>query len=293
MPSDAKTNPSRPAPGARPFPLSDRQFDQIRHLVKTHTGISLGGHKRELAVNRLSRRLRALGLASFAEYLDLLAGPGAGDELIHMINQITTNKTSFFREPHHFEYLADTVLPALEEQGQARGRRVVRIWSAGCSSGEEPYTLALVLSEYFASRRGWNLKILATDLDTAMLETASRGVYPQSITQTVPDHLLRRYFTSQREGEALTFQVRPQLRDLILFRKFNLMRPAYPIRTPLDVIFCRNVMIYFENDDKVEIVTKFHHLLKPGGHLFVGHSESLMTLKHLFARQTSTIYRKV
>jgi chemotaxis protein methyltransferase CheR len=277
----------------RRFNLTDREYEQIRRLVKENTGINLGMNKRDLVISRLSRRLRNLGLDSFSQYIQLLRDSEATDELINMINQITTNKTEFFREKHHFDYLSEELLPRLRQEGEKSGNRKLRIWSAGCSSGEEPYTIALVLTEFFAQSRGWDLKILATDLDTNILQRAMQGAYTQESVRPVPPALLGRYFDRQLQDDKEYYVVKANLRQLITFRKFNLMTPSYPLQPILDIVFCRNVLIYFDNDDKLGILTKFHKLLKPGGHLFVGHSESLMMIKHLFSRRVNTIHQKI
>jgi chemotaxis protein methyltransferase CheR len=292
--------PERPAPGngerapvVHGFRLSGREFEAIRRLVKEKTGISLGLHKQDLVISRLARRLRALEIPSFRDYLRYLEGPEGPDELVQMINRITTNKTDFFREKHHFDYLSQELLPRLHQAGEARGRRRLRVWSAGCSSGEEPYTLAMTLAEFFHGKPGWDLKILATDLDTSMLQKASAGEYEERLLEPVPRGLLHKHFTRQKRGGAVFYRANPGLRGLITFRKFNLMHPSYPIRVPLDFVFCRNVLIYFDAQDKLDIVTKFHAVLAPGGHLFVGHSESLMGAKELFHNVGTTIYQRI
>ncbi len=275
------------------FSLSDEEFETIRRLVKAQTGISLGLHKRELVVSRLSRRLRALGLKSFAEYIQLLKEAGDSGELVHMINQITTNKTDFYREKHHFDFLSNTVLPKLYAEGERTGNRRIRCWSAGCSSGEEPYTMAITMAEFFKDRPGWDIKILATDLDTAMLRKASKGEYPAEAVEPIPKPILTRYFEKRVHDGEVFYVVKPQLRKMIVFRRFNLMAPRYPFKIQLDFIFCRNVLIYFDHDDKIAVVKKFHSVLKPGGYLFVGHSESLMAAKDLFRYVATTVYQKI
>ena len=273
--------------------LPDKEFEIIRQMVKSQTGISLSLHKRDLVVSRLARRLRGLGLDSFTQYIEYLRADESGGELVHMINRITTNKTDFFRENHHFVFLRDKLLPHLAAKGEDSGKRVLRVWSAGCSSGEEPYSIAITLSEFFANRPGWDYKILATDLDTVMLAKASKGEYEASLLEPVPKPLLTKYFDKPGRGEEALYRVKPSLRQIITFRKFNLMHPTFPLTVPLDFIFCRNVMIYFDMEDKISMLTKFHRVLKPGGHIFVGHSESLMMVKDLFRFVDTTVYRKL
>jgi chemotaxis protein methyltransferase CheR len=219
------------------FTISDREFDTIRHMVKEKTGISLGLHKRDLVISRLARRLRTLGLSSFSQYIEILRQAGDGGELVQMINRITTNKTDFYREKHHFDFLAGSLLPKILAAGEASGNRVLRAWSAGCSSGEEPYTIAITLSEFFSGHPGWDVKLLASDLDTTMLEKASQGVYEGVQLEPVPRALLGKYFDRQGRGEGALYKVRPELRQLITFRKFNLMNESYPLKVAVDFIF--------------------------------------------------------
>jgi len=286
MPPDATSG--TPTPGS--FKLSGREFEAIRKLVKSKTGISLGLQKQDLVVSRLARRLRALNITSFRDYLAFLQGPEGADELVQMINRITTNKTDFFREKHHFDYLMQELLPQLHAEGEASGRRKLRCWSAGCSSGEEPYTLAMCLSEFFASRPGWDVKILATDLDTTMLSKAAARTYEERLLDPVPKALLHKHWTKRKVDGEVFYEASQKLRDIITFRKFNLIHPTYPLKVALDFVFCRNVLIYFDGPDKAEILTKFHAVIKPGGHLFVGHSESLMMVKELFRHVATTVY---
>ena len=294
MPSESRRPNNSPAfPPPQAFVLKPREYETIRALVKEKTGINLGLRKRELVVSRLSKRLRALGLTDFKQYLDYLSGPEGPDELVHMINRITTNKTNFFREKHHFDFLSRQLFPRLYQAGQSSGQRRVRAWSAGCSSGEEPYSICIIAAEFFQDKSGWDFKLLATDLDTSMLQKASNRLYEKSLLEPVPRHLLLKYFSRIRRGGQVLYEAKKQLRDMIVFRIFNLMSPKYPLKAPLDFIFCRNVLIYFDQQDKVDIMTKFHSVLKPGGYMFVGHSESLMTVRHLFKSIGNTIYQRI
>jgi len=275
------------------FELKPREYDAIRVLVKEKTGISLGLHKRDLVVSRLAKRLRALGLSGFQQYLDYLQGEEGADELVQMINRITTNKTDFFREKHHFDFLNDTLLPSLYEAGESSGNRKVRAWSAGCSSGEEPYTICMVAAEFFQNKPGWDFKLLATDLDTTMLQKGSAGTYEARLLEPVPRNLLSKHFNRVKRGSDIFFEAKESLRSMITFRKFNLMYPSYPLKIPMDFIFCRNVLIYFDQQDKIDIMTKFHKTLKPGGYMFVGHSESLMMVRNLYQHVGTTVYLRV
>ncbi|MBY0461376.1 MAG: hypothetical protein K2V38_29010, partial [Gemmataceae bacterium] len=232
-----------------------------------------------------AKRLRALGLDSVGQYVRLLDGRPAGDpERQEFVNCLTTNKTDFFRESHHFDHLRQTFLPQL----RAAGRKRVRVWSAGCSTGEEPYTLAMVLGDECP---GWDVKILASDIDTDVLAAAERGVYDADRARGVPGDLLRRHFLRGTGANAGKVTVRPELRELIAFRQINFMAPEWPMRTRFDAIFCRNVMIYFDRDTQRRLLTRFADLLEPGGLVFLGHSESLHWLADRFAAVGNTIYQ--
>lgn len=273
--------------------LSDDEFERIRALVKLHTGINLNDGKRTLVVSRLTKRLTDLGLSNFSEYIEVLQNSDPAGELMAMINRITTNKTDFFRENHHFQFLTKTLLPSILAKHQESGQRVVRVWSAGCSSGEEPYTLAITLNEFFRHRPNWQWRILATDLDTNILDRAQAGVYDRQRVSPITKKLLTRYFSRERQGDKEVFAVKPELKGNILFRRFNLMAPDFPLKVAVDFVFCRNVLIYFTHDDRVKIATNFHRIIKPGGYLFVGHSESLMLVRDLFKYIANTIYQKI
>lgn len=284
---------SQPNPAGR-FMISGQEFQKLRKLIHEATGISLSDHKKELVVSRLAKRLRALELDSFSQYYEFLTTSNRGpDELIQMINRITTNKTDFYREDHHFKYLAEYVLPELVALKGERGDKKIRAWSAACSTGEEPYTLAITLKEFFAQHPGWDVKLLATDLDTEVLTFASRGLYPEDRVKPVPRAYLAKYFTRTRGPAGPAYQVANELRQMITFRKMNLHRKTFPFKVQLDFIFCRNVMIYFDMEDKITLLTKFHHHLRTGSHIFVGHSESLMMVKDLFKYVQSTVYKKI
>ena len=272
--------------------LTGEEFEEIRRLIKATAGINLSTQKLSLVKSRLAKRLRELGLSSYSDYIEMIKASGDGGELVEMINQITTNKTDFFREPHHFTFLKEKVLPAMVAQGKPGGERVLRCWSAACSSGEEPYSLAITLNDFFQEHPSWKWRLLATDLDTNMLAKAISGRYEADRLAPVPAPVLRKYFQKPTHGESSIYTVKSFLRDKITFRKFNLMQANYPFKAPLNFIFCRNVLIYFDSQDKLAILKKLHRALAPGGHLFVGHSESLMIAKDLFSNAGTTVYRK-
>jgi chemotaxis protein methyltransferase CheR len=266
--------------------LSESQFDAISRLTYQVCGINLQAGKQGLVKTRLARRLQTVGVADFDEYLEYLARDTSGTEMSAMLDALTTNKTSFFREVQHFEYVRSTVLPSLDA-----GWSGLRIWSAGCSTGEEPYTLALLLHDEVPDLARRDVRILATDLSTRVLARAREGEYDQAAVEDIPPKLLNRYFTCIRTAPTRAFRVKPELQSLIRFARLNLMAP-WPMRGPFDMIFCRNVMIYFDRPTQQRLVYRYWELLRPGGHLFVGHSESLTGLEHGFRYVQPAVYVK-
>jgi chemotaxis protein methyltransferase CheR len=269
--------------------ISDRLFRNLAALVYAKSGINLHAGKKQLLCARLAKRLRAVGVNSFDEYYDYLKLVDDGQEVVQMVNAVTTNKTSFFRESDQFDFLEGTVYPAV---ALAQKDCVnIRFWSAGCSTGEEPYSLAISILEFFKRSSRITAHILATDISTTVLETAARGVYHESRVDEVPMATLVRYFqkgTGRHEGH---FRVKDDVRRLVSFRNQNLMRPFFfgPV---LDAIFCRNVMIYFNKETQQNLIRRFYDCISPGGYLFVGHSESLAGIEHEFTYIRPTIYRK-
>jgi chemotaxis protein methyltransferase CheR len=267
------------------YTITNDEFERFRTLIYKESGISLNDGKRTLLVSRLSKRLRELGLDSFQSYYDRVTEEVDGNEFTWMLDLISTNKTDFFREPKHFEFLRERVLPDLQAVKQ------IRIWSSACSSGEEPYTIAMTLYDGVQTPGQWEFKILASDLSTRVLAKAASGVYDDERVRDLPEATVRRHFLKSRGGTGKV-KVKPHLSDMIRFRRLNLMDERFPIKTPLDVIFCRNVMIYFDRPTQEQLVAKFYRYLKPGGHLFIGHSESLQWLKQSFKAIAPTIYQK-
>lgn len=248
------------------------------------TGISLSDHKRNMIYGRLSRRLRALGLSDFNQYCNLLeASPAA--EKTEFINSITTNLTAFFREIHHFEYLARTVIPNLMRANAAS--RKIRIWSAGCSTGEEPYSIAMVFKS-FSALKGWDVKILATDLDSNVVAKGAGAVYPIDRAEGVPDKY-RQFF--KRDKTSNNVQIKDSVRELIRFRQLNLLH-EWPMRGSFDIIFCRNVVIYFDLPTQKKLFNRYADMLVDNGHLFIGHSENLYKVTDRFNSMGRTIYQK-
>jgi chemotaxis protein methyltransferase CheR len=271
----------------REFEFGTEDFEALRKLVKQITGINLSDQKRELVYGRLARRLRALQLQSFAEYREVLARDG-GQEIAQFCNAITTNLTAFFREPHHFDYLRDQVLAPMANSGAARR---LRIWSAGCSTGEEPYSLAMTILEALPDIRRWDVRILATDLDSDVLERGRRGIYTEERLKNLTLQRRSRFFQERREREGLSYEATPELKSLITFKQLNLMH-LLPMRGPLDAIFCRNVVIYFDKDTQRDLFARVAQLQQPGNLLFLGHSESLFKVSEQYALIGKTVFRR-
>ncbi len=270
--------------------LSETQFNEISDLVKSMCGINLHEGKKELVKARLNRRLRKLRLPGFAEYIKHVRDDASRAELTAMIDALSTNQTSFFREADHFEYLATKVIPRMTSKA-ATTRRRLRVWSAGCSSGEEAYSIAITACEAIPNIPMWDASILATDISTRVLARARQGSYEAEGIEGIPSHLLVKYFRRIKDHPNGLYQVKESLRELIHFGRLNLM-DAWPMRGPFDAIFCRNVMIYFDKPTQGELVQRFWELLAPGGTLFIGHSESLTGIRHQFQYVQPTVYEK-
>ncbi|MDF1615173.1 CheR family methyltransferase [Desulfurivibrio dismutans] len=269
--------------------LTDALFQKFSVLVYEKAGIYLKPEKKELLNARLGKRLRALGIESFSDYYNYVVHDTSGDELVQMIDVVSTNFTSFFRENAHFEFMVDHALPALVSR--PGGKKEVVIWSAASSSGEEPYTIALVTEDFFEQQPGWGYRILATDISTRVLAHAQRGVYTLDRMIKVPKNYLKKYFQRGQGRASGHVRVKEALRQRISFERFNLM-DDFPWNGSLDIIFCRNVMIYFNRETQQQLVNKFYRALAPGGYLFIGHSESISSLKHNFTPVASTVYQK-
>ncbi len=272
----------------REFAFGNEDFQALRKLVKQLTGINLSEQKRELVYGRLARRLRALQLRSFAEYRALLSRDG-GKEIAELCNAITTNLTAFFREPHHFEYLREQVLLPLA--ADSKGTRRLRIWSAGCSTGEEAYSLAITVLEAIPDLRRWDIRILATDLDSDVLERGRRGIYAADRVRGLSPERASRFFLQREERDGLYHQVVPQLSALITFKQLNLMH-SLPMKGPLHAIFCRNVIIYFDKDTQRDLFARVSQLQRPGDLLFLGHSESLFKVSEDYSLIGRTVHKR-
>ncbi len=272
--------------------LTHSQFQRICQLVYEHCGINLHEGKKELVRSRLVKMLRKYKLNSFDQYIDFVLGDSTESAFSEMIDQISTNLTSFFREPKHFDYLRQVFLPALIQKKKKDGGCRIRAWSAGCSSGEEPYSMAITLLEAARDHSPCDIRILATDISTRILQRAQKGLYdPERVAEMVPA-LKSRYLKLNKDKTGQTlYEVGPTLRNIITFKYLNLMEP-WPFRGPFDFIFCRNVMIYFDKPTQQQLVNRFWDLLDRGGIFFTGHSESLTGIQHRFTYIQPTIYRK-
>jgi len=271
--------------------LSNADFDRLRNLIYDESGINLSSDKKTMLEIRLKRRLRSLDIASFEEYCDHLFGfEGKENELVHLIDVITTNKTDFFREAGHFDYLVSKALPDLAAQNGVT--RTSLVWSAGCSTGEEPYTLAMVLSEYSQECPGFRFSVLATDISTAVLAKAAAGIFKSEVVRPVPQNLRRKYFMRSRNPEADLLRVVPEVRALIQFRRVNFMDADFGLAEPPEIIFCRNVIIYFDRPTQLRLLEKLTRQLAPGGYFFAGHSESLQGMDLPLDPVAPAVYRK-
>ncbi|MDD2759644.1 MAG: protein-glutamate O-methyltransferase CheR [Methylomonas sp.] len=270
----------------REFEYTLEDFNFLRRISNQHSGILVPDDKFDMFYSRLSKRVRLLGFNRFKQYCDYLQSH-QDQEFTEFINAVTTNLTSFFRESHHFEYLSQVLLPELVEKN--RGRRQIRGWSAGCSTGEEPYSIAMTLLENVPA--GWDVKLLATDLDTNVLKAAAEGVYPVDRIGTIGEPRLHRWFQRGVGSQHNKVRVKAELRGIIHFNQLNLMQD-WPMRGPFDFIFCRNVLIYFDKETKTRLVSRYAGLLREKGLLFIGHSESLHQTDTPFSLIRNTIYQK-
>jgi len=273
----------------RDFTLTDKDFDRIRKLVIEHTGISLSDAKRNLVYGRLAKRLRKMEIGDFGSYIQLLESPAGEEELANFTNAITTNLTSFFRENHHFEFLKSDVLPRLLRDNASTKK--IRVWSAGCSTGEEPYSVAMAIREVIPESKDWDIKILATDLDTNVLAHAQAGIYSLERINNISKSRLKRWFMRGKGDLKDSVKIRSELQNLISFRQLNLMNP-WPIKNQFDVIFCRNVVIYFDKPTQKVLFKRYHEVLKDTGHMFIGHSETMFKVSEDFKLIGNTTYIK-
>jgi chemotaxis protein methyltransferase CheR len=267
--------------------LDTETFEQFRKLIHAESGIKLLPEKLPLLASRISSRLRELNIKSAAKYLEIIESDASGEELVRLIDAISTNTTSFYREAKHFELFTKLIQSHIEE-----GHTSLKVWCAASSSGEEPYTLAITLKETLKNKL-IDTKILATDICTNVLKKAVAGEYSDETIAKVPIDLRERYFSRVKGENSEAWSANKPLRDLIMFRKFNLAEFPYPLKGPIDFIFCRNVMIYFDRQLRQQIIDEMTPLLRPGGYLFLSHSENLLGINHRLTNVASSVYRRI
>jgi chemotaxis protein methyltransferase CheR len=273
--------------------LSDRDFRRLGDIISAESGIKMPGTKKIMLEARLRKRLRVLGIESYRKYCDYLFSPqGIEHELHQMIDVVTTNKTDFFREKVHFDYLTGNAVPKLLTLSPPQSRKNLHIWSAGCATGEEAYSIAMVLSELKKKRNDFDFKIVATDISMKALQNAVRGVYEDERIKTVPIVLRKKYLLRSKDKARCLVRITPELRDTVIFRQLNFLSNSYGFTEPLDIIFCRNVFIYFKKETQEKILQRFHEYLAPGGYLFMGHCETLSQMRIPLIPIGSMIYRK-
>jgi len=268
--------------------MTETEYQKLSHLIYSVSGISLKDSKQALLTSRLAGVLAQSGRKNFTEYYNSLISDSSGAAVASLVDRITTNHTYFMREPAHFNYFRDTVLPYLRKTVVDRD---LRVWSAACSSGEEAYTLAMILDEFLdTDRTRWDSKVLATDVSEKVLKDASRGVYTQDRVEPLPSLWKQRYLARLPDGN---YEVVDRIKKEVIYRRFNLIDPVYPFRKKFHVIFCRNVMIYFDSDTRASIINKFYDMTEPGGYLFIGHSEAIDRSKSQYKYVMPAVYRKM
>jgi chemotaxis protein methyltransferase CheR len=274
--------------------LSAQDFNRFSRLVQDVCGIRLPLQKQSMLEARLRKRLRLLDLDSFEDYSEYVFSPlGREKELVNLIDVVTTNKTEFFRESAHFDFLVDVALPRLVHSYGVGINKKLRVWSAGCSTGEEPYTLAMVLAEFAAGTPGFDFSILATDISTRVLETAERGIYDEGkVRETVPGGFKRKYLLRSKDPVRNLVRIVPELRSKMVFRRINFMEEDYGIREPIDIIFCRNVIIYFDRSTQEKLLRRLSSHIFPGRYIFMGHSETLSGMNLPLSPMAPSVYRK-
>ncbi len=277
---------------SQPAQLSEQEFKKFSGYIYDVCGIKLPPIKRTMLSARLNKRLRALGLGSFREYYDyLMSSEGQRQEMVRMIDVVTTNKTNFFREAKHFDYLVSHVLPAYVVRLRGKQEKLLRIWSAGCSSGEEPYTLAMVVYEFLLENPGFDFSILATDICTEVLAVAERAIYPDEAVAEVPLPFRQKYLMRGKDRQKGFHRVVPELRQKVTFQRLNFLSDDFGLDGAIDIIFCRNVIIYFDRRTQINLFKKFYRCFAPQGYLFTGHSETLEGLADKMERVSAAVYR--
>jgi len=268
--------------------LSDAEFAKLSKFIYSQYGIKMPPEKRIMLQSRLQKRLRVLKIYSFKEYIDYVFSNQGNDEIIHMMDVVSTNKTDFYRESAHFEYLRQVILPKLYEE-----KKHIKIWSAGCSSGPEVYTLSIELSEFAASHPGFDYSILGTDISTLMLKKAFAGVYPEEMVNMIPLELKRKYLLKSKEKTKKLVRINSILRSKTKFMRINFMDDHYAVNEQFDIVFCRNVLIYFDRETQEKVINKLCNYLRLEGFFFLGHSESITNITVPLKQLKPTVYSKI
>ena len=275
-----------------PKELSPAEFKKIATYIEKNVGIKMPPEKRLMMQSRLSARLKALKMNSYQEYIDYVFSRGSNsDEIIMMIDAMTTNLTEFFREPQHFEYMKQEMLPRYAREG----RNSIKLWSAGCSTGQEPYTLSMVMTDFINSNGGplRNYSILASDISTKVLDKASTAIYPRDAIKGIPIDILRKYFLKGKNPQNPVVRIKPEIRNKVNFMRLNFMDSNYGIKETFQIIFCRNVLIYFDKANQEKVIRQFLNYLEPGGYLFLGHSETIFGMDLPFQTVSPTVFQKM
>lgn len=267
--------------------LTDSEFAKLSKFIYSQYGIKMPPEKRIMLQSRLQKRLRALRIYSFKEYIDYVFSVDGRDEVVHMMDVVSTNKTDFYREPAHFDYLRQTLLPELYDE-----KKNIKLWSAGCSSGPEVYTLAIELSEFASTHAGFDYSILGTDISTLMLKKAHAAIYPEEMVEMIPLDLKRKYLLRSKDKSKRLVRINPILRKKAKYQRLNFMDDTYPVNEQFDIIFCRNVLIYFDRDTQERVINKLCNYLRPGGYFFLGHSESITNINVPLKQLKPTVYRR-
>lgn len=270
--------------------LSDKEFKQLSHFIQSNYGIKMPPAKKIVLQGRLQKRLKKLEMNDFGTYCDFVFSKEGQGEIIHMIDVVSTNKTDFYREPTHFEHLTEVLLPAIHQENP---RKTIKVWSAGCSSGEEPYTLAIVFELFKEKNIGFDYQILATDISTQMLQNGANGIYKDDKITIVPNDIKKKFFLKSKDKTNPVVRVVKLLRDKVTFKRLNFMDNVYQINESFDIIFCRNALIYFERENQEKVINKLCQKLEPDGNFFLGHSESITNMNVPLRSVKPTIFKKI
>lgn len=273
--------------------LSEKTFNRLGSFIQSEYGIKMPPAKKIMLQSRLQKRLKALGYQSFDEYCDYIFSTEGKLEIVQMIDLVSTNKTDFFREPAHFDHLVEHILPKLRDPFAELPNRMLNVWSAGCSTGEEPYTIAMVLNEYATQMQNFSYQVTATDISTRVLDHARKAIYTESKIAPVPMSLRKKYLLRSKDPEKSLVRIHPVLREKIYFERLNFMDDSFNLKKKFDIIFCRNVVIYFDMETQKKLFNKFSRHLTPKGYLFIGHSETLNGLDLPFQPVAPTIYQRI